>query len=155
MTVSSASTSFADLGSLNAGAPTPPKTALDGADFIKLLAVQFQSQDPLKPMEDTAFIAQMAQFTSLQQTSTMTSQLTRLLNAQDVAAANSYLGRQVTLTADATGTPVTGVVDGVEMVDGTPRLVVGDLTYPVSSVLLVEPVRPPAATDPAPAPLAP
>lgn len=155
MTISPTSTAFSDLGNPTAGAPTPPKTALDGADFIKLLAVQFQSQDPLKPMEDTAFIAQMAQFTSLQQTSTMTAQLTRLLNAQDVSAANSYLGRQVTLEADATGATVSGVVDGVEMVGGAPRLVVDGLTYPVSSVLLVEPVRPPVVADPSVPPATP
>ncbi|MBL9215143.1 MAG: hypothetical protein JNG83_06675 [Opitutaceae bacterium] len=123
------------------------KGALNSEDFMKLLAVQFQNQDPMKPMEDTAFIAQMAQFSSLEQNSVMATQLKQLSSASAVTAANSYLGHQVTLD-DGDGGVITGQVSGVEIADGTPRLVVGDYTYPLSAVLLVEPMPaelPPAA----------
>ena len=43
-----------------------PQKVLGQNDFLKLLATQFKTQDPMKPMEDTAFIAQMAQFTALE-----------------------------------------------------------------------------------------
>ena len=51
---------------------------LGSDDFMKLLAVQFKTQDPMKPMEDTAFIAQMAQFTSLSQSQAMTAEMVKL-----------------------------------------------------------------------------
>lgn len=117
---------------------TAKKTALNSNDFMKLLSVQFQHQDPMKPMEDTAFISQMAQFTSLEQSNSLVQQLTQLSARQDATAANSFLGHQVTLD-DGTGGTKSGRVDGVEYTTGKPRLVVGDSTYPLSAVLLVEP----------------
>ena len=44
-----------------------PSNALDKDAFLKLLVTQMQNQDPLSPMEDREFIAQMAQFSSLEQ----------------------------------------------------------------------------------------
>jgi flagellar basal-body rod modification protein FlgD len=126
---------------------TKNKTMLGQEDFMKLLAVQFQQQDPLKPKEDTEFIAQMAQFTSLDQTKALVAQMTQLGAAQQFATANSYIGRQVTLDG-GDGQMVTGLVSGVEVTNGTPRLIVGDLTYDLSSVRLVEPApATPSSTD--------
>lgn len=124
------------------------KTTLGSEDFLKLLSVQFQSQDPMKPMEDTAFIAQMAQFTSLEQSSAMSSKMTELLASQNLAVANSYIGRQVTLK-DADANIIQGTVDGVEVASDGPRLIIGPYTYPLDSIVAVEPapVAAPATTD--------
>jgi len=46
-------------------------SSLGKDDFLKLLITQMQNQDPLNPTEDTEFIAQMAQFTSLEQMQNM------------------------------------------------------------------------------------
>jgi len=135
--------------SAGAAAARKAKKNLGQEDFLKLLAVQFQTQDPMKPMEDTAFIAQMAQFTSLEQASATTAQMALLKNGQDIVTANSYIGKQVTFDMGKGKTPVTGTVAGVEMTDGVPRLVVGDQTYALSSVLLVEPAPVPPAATPA------
>lgn len=118
--------------------PVPAAKTLGQDDFLKLLAQQFQAQDPLSPMQDTSFIAQMAQFTSLQQSSAMATDLSAMRAEQQYATANSYLGRQVVLDTSDGGT-ASGIVTGVETVSGAPRLVVGDFTYPVSAVLLVQP----------------
>ena len=110
---------------------------LGSDDFMKLLAVQFQTQDPMKPMEDTAFIAQMAQFTSLSQTQTMTSEMLKLNAAQQIASANSFIGKQVTVD-DGKGGTTTGNVVGVLMDKTGPNLVVNGTAYPVSSVIFTE-----------------
>lgn len=127
-------------------APKSKTATLGQNDFLKLLAKQFQTQDPMKPMEDTAFIAQMAQFTSLEQSSSMASQLTAMNAKQDIATANSYLGRLVTVSDGKGGTTV-GEATGVEVADGVPRLVVGDFTYALSSVIRVTP-KPATAAAP-------
>ena len=107
-------------------------------DFMKLLATQFQEQDPLKPMDDTAFIAQTAQFTSLQQTNTLVQQMTQLSAAQGLATANGYIGRNVTIDLGNSQT-VTGPVSAVDASGATPQIIVNGTAYPLSSVLRLEP----------------
>lgn len=119
------------------------KKTLGQDDFMKILATQFQTQDPMKPIEDTAFIAQMAQFSALEQASAVTREISLLRGSQDVATANSYLGHLVTV-GDPDGEVVQGEVAGIEVTGGVPRLVIGDHTYALSSVLYVEPKPAPA-----------
>lgn len=67
-----------------------PKTELGKDDFLQLLIAQLAHQDPTAPMQDTQFIAQMAQFSSLEQMTNMSSsfsKLTSLLTGQDAAGA--------------------------------------------------------------------
>lgn len=128
-----------------------PQKALGQNDFLQLLATQFKTQDPMNPMQDTAFIAQMAQFSALEQASTMSREMSALRADQLRVTANSYLGHRVTVTSDD-GTPVTGDVSAIDASGDEPLLVVGDVTYPLSAVLRVEPrvvtVPPPAGAGP-------
>ena len=48
-----------------------PAKTMGQTEFLSLLVTQMRNQDPLKPVSDTEFIAQMAQFTSLEQTKEM------------------------------------------------------------------------------------
>jgi flagellar basal-body rod modification protein FlgD len=124
-----------------------PQKALGQDDFLKLLATQFQVQDPLKPMEDTAFIAQMAQFSALEQSSALARDMGLLRADQQRVTANSYLGHRVTMeTADGM---TTGDVTAVDLSGKEPQLVVGEKSYPLSAVLRLEPSL---VTAPAPQP---
>ena len=129
----------ADSSATTPAATTLPTQTLGQADFLQLLSTQFQNQDPMKPMDDTAFIAQMAQFTSLQQTQTLTQQMTQLRTTQDLTTANSYIGRSVTVDSDGKGTQVTGNVAGVDNSGTAPMLVINGQGYALSSVLYVQP----------------
>jgi flagellar basal-body rod modification protein FlgD len=100
-------------------------------DFMQLLATQFQEQDPLKPMDDTAFIAQTAQFTALQQATTLTQQVTQM-------AANDYIGRSVAVNNSA-GQTTYGTVSGVDTSGATPNLIINGGEYPLSSLLGIQP----------------
>lgn len=72
-------------------------------EFFKLLTTQLASQDPLEPMEDTAFIAQMASFSQLEMTSDMTKSFDKLNNTQQFASAHGYIGKNVTLSSGEEG----------------------------------------------------
>ncbi|MBI5688836.1 MAG: flagellar hook assembly protein FlgD [Verrucomicrobia bacterium] len=115
-----------------------PQKNLGQSDFLKLLATQFQMQDPMKPVEDTAFIAQMAQFSALEQASATSKEMAALRADQLRVTANSYLGHRVTVN-NADGKPVTADVTAVDASGSEPKLVIAGETYPLSAVLRVEP----------------
>ena len=122
-------TSPAGFGDPDAAPTTAagPKT-LGQNDFLKLLSVQMQSQDPMNPMEDTQFISQMANFTSLEQMKNLTASFDSFVGQQRSVDAQSYLGKTVTLLDPEKGL-VTGLVSGVTFEDGEPRLIVGSKNY--------------------------
>lgn len=133
---------YSDLYNSTGGTARKATKTLGSDDFMKLLAVQFQQQDPMKPMEDTAFIAQMAQFNSLEQ-------MKELRTSQQLLSGASYLGATVTVD-DGTGKEVTGVVSSVENTTKDGVLVtIGDKSYPISSVRRIEPTVPLTTSTPA------
>ncbi len=71
---------------------------LDKDAFLMLMVTQFQYQDPLNPMEDTEFVAQLAQFTSMEQMMSMNESMDELVDAQDkqlTVGASSFIGLDV------------------------------------------------------------
>jgi flagellar basal-body rod modification protein FlgD len=124
-----------------------PQQALGQAEFFKLIAVQLKNQDPMKPMDDTAFLAQMAQFNSLEQASAMATDIRAMRAESQLTAATSTLGREVTLIDDKT--EITGVVDSVEIVNGYVAVRVNDTLYLYDQVVRVAPAPvPPPASEP-------
>lgn len=74
------------------------KSELGKEDFLKLLVTQFKYQDPLNPMEDKEFIAQLAQFSSLEQQMSTNEKMESLLNLQSqqqMISAASFIGKEV------------------------------------------------------------
>lgn len=108
-------------------------STLDTNDFLNLLVAQLTHQDAMNPMEDTEFISQMAQFTSLQATQTMT----ELIYAQYGA---SMVGKNVIVASyDNNGnyTQDQGVVQSVQFSDGDCTVTVNDRSYSMSSIMEV------------------
>ncbi|TFG81789.1 MAG: flagellar hook assembly protein FlgD [Spirochaetales bacterium] len=74
------------------------KNELDKDDFLKILITQLQHQDPTNPMQDKEFIAQMAQFSSLEQMTNMASGFGKLSGVLASSEAQSLLGKNVEIT---------------------------------------------------------
>jgi len=114
-------TNSSTIDSADGSTRTPVQT-LGQNDFLKLLVAQMSQQDPMNPQKDTEFIAQMAQFSALEQSKSM---------QQDMAAlrANGLLGNivQVADQTQDSGERI-GVVEKVEITDGVAKLVINDGT---------------------------
>ncbi|MFD1735819.1 flagellar hook assembly protein FlgD [Bacillus salitolerans] len=81
-------------------------------DFLKILMTQLQNQDPLNPMQDKDFIAQMATFTSLEQMTNMNKMLENFINTQNADNILKYsemIGKKVEWGYIEDGVTETGV----------------------------------------------
>jgi len=103
-----------------------PQQELGRDDFLRLLVTQLSHQDPLNPMEDREFIAQMAQFSSLEQMTNMAADFSRLTAMISGGEATQSLGRQVEI-ADGDRT-IQGVVRAVTRGD-SPQVMVNGVYY--------------------------
>ena len=103
---------------INAAAPEPnervPVKMLGQNEFLKLLVTQMRNQDPMAPVSDTEFIAQMAQFSSLEQTKSMSADITKLRQGNDFLQATD-----------------------LNVKDGEARIIVGDKAYTLDQVTSV------------------
>lgn len=122
------------------GSNPPVKTSNDnlGKDaFLKLLIAQLRNQDPMKPQEDKEFIAQLAQFSSLESLQAVQQRMDSLVLTQGLGEAAALIGKNV--TAGLTdGSKVTGTVTQVRVVSGVPRLIVNDKEVELSQVQSVQ-----------------
>ena len=108
-----------------------PASTLSQADFLKLLVAQMQNQDPMNPQSDTDMAAQMAQFSSLTESTNMS-------NSLSMMQANSLVGSTVNLQIDS-NTTASGVVQGVVMTNGSPEVIVNGASYPLNEIVSVAP----------------
>lgn len=109
-----------------ASSGVPASASLNMQDFLKVLLTQLTYQDPLKPMDNEQFMAQIAQFTSLQQTQQTNANLQQLLTNQASLQSVGLIGRTVSLTT-ASG-PVIGTVTSLSLAGSAPQLTVKTAT---------------------------
>ena len=111
---------MATIGAVGSTASNLQANGMGMQDFLKILLTQLTYQDPLKPMDNQQFMAQMAQFTSLQQTQQLNEKTDALLSTQASLQSVGLLGRTVEI-GSGTGT-ITGTVKALSLVSDTPQL---------------------------------
>jgi flagellar basal-body rod modification protein FlgD len=108
-------------------------------DFLKILMTQLQNQDPMNPMQDKDFIAQMATFSSLEQMTNLTKTMEKFVenqNQSQLIAYNQFVGKQVTwhkmIESDSNEAPEIsegqGIVQGVRFKSDNVEFVMEDGT---------------------------
>lgn len=103
------------------GASQPAQSSSLGIeDFLKILTAQLNNQDPLKPVDNEEFIAQIAQFASLEQSRELNDKIGSLLSSQSASQSVGLLGK--TVDASVNGNTVTGQVTALSLSSGQPML---------------------------------
>jgi flagellar basal-body rod modification protein FlgD len=98
MSTISATTSSTIASAANPAPASLKQPDLGKNDFLNLLVTQLKNQDPLKPMDSSSFVAELAQFSQLEQSANQVSLLQKSLDAQSVSLQYSLLplvGREV------------------------------------------------------------
>jgi flagellar basal-body rod modification protein FlgD len=117
-----------------------PNSTLTQANFLQLLVTQMTSQDPLNPESDTDFAAQLAQFSSLQES-------TAMAGSMSASQATGLIGATVSVSSATNSTQgTTGVVTGVDLSSGSPEIEVNGQSYGLSQIQSISPTQ---ATTPA------
>ena len=106
---------------VSAAAPADLQSAaISMQDFLKILLTQLSYQDPMKPMDNQQFLAQMAQFTTLAQSQSLNGKIDQLLATQATAQSVGLLGRSVDVSTD--GGVLSGTVVALALTGTTPQL---------------------------------
>jgi flagellar basal-body rod modification protein FlgD len=109
-----------------AQATNAAEQTLDKDAFLRLLITQIRYQDPLSPMEDREFIAQLAQFSTLEQMQQMNTGFAAFQLMSLTTQALALVGRQVTAQVPGETEPLTGTVEAVTFAQGRPLLLMGE-----------------------------
>lgn len=108
---------------------------LNKDDFLKILMTQLTHQDPTSPLEDKEFVAQMAQFSSLEQMTNMASSFSQMTNTLMTGQAMGVLGKTVEVAVgdEVVRGTATGITAGAD-----PQVRVNDVYYSYSDILSVQ-----------------
>lgn len=132
-TVQAPNAAVASAGSTTVTKSKKNNTDLSVTDFFTLLAAQLKNQNMLNPVNDTEFMAQMAQFSALSATQQLTATVTNLM-------AVSYIGKKVTVTetqSNGTTNTIQGTVEKVDFLNGETYITVNGERYDLSQITQV------------------
>lgn len=121
------------------GSESPPPAVTDdrmgiGRDaFMQLLLAQMRYQDPLNPMEDRDFIAQLAQLNTLEQLEQLNESLSAFMGQQNLLRGADLIGKSVRGTT-AQGEYVEGIVTAVRTVGTEVVVSLGDKDVPLKDI---------------------
>ena len=111
-------------------------STVDKDMFLKLMVAQLKNQDPMNPTDSSQFLAQTAQFTSLEKLTNVADQTQQALSAQLAFGASGLVGKTVGYT-DANGASATGAVSSVSFTSAGPMLQISGTDVPLSSITSV------------------
>ena len=117
---------FAAINNATSGAATTKKAdTLGQADFMRLMTEQLSHQDPLKPLSNSEFVAQLAQFSTVQgisELNTTVGGFTSGLTGDQVLKGAALVGHAVVVPSDSVALPATGSASGLVMSPGAGKV---------------------------------
>lgn len=140
-----------EIPGINANDPLSYASSLAGADlgedaFMQLLVTQLKHQDPLDPAKNEEMLAQLAQFSSLEQLNELNDNILGLAVLQQsnalmdqLTSSSALIGQSVKYLDPLTGREIWGNVASVKIVEGLAVLSIDAKDVPLGNVLEVGP----------------
>ena len=98
--------------------------SINQQDFLQILLTQLTAQDPLKPMDNTQFVAQLAQFSQLEQTQEISASVTNAIAIQTSTQTVGLLGKYVSVTPSGSSAATIGQVTAIDYSGSAPLLTI-------------------------------
>jgi flagellar basal-body rod modification protein FlgD len=108
-------------GSGNEKSVNNPKSSMGEDAFLKILVAQLKHQDPMEPVKDREFIAQMAQFSSLEQMSNLNKTMKKFVEGEmkhSLLNKSDLISKEVHWNESVNGQAGSGIVSAVLMREG-------------------------------------
>ena len=106
----------------SADAITKATSGLGKDEFLKILLTELRYQDALEPAKDKEFIAQMAQFSSVEQITNLSNQFAKFAAQSQRGAALELLGKRVTSIDPDSGAEIAGLTKSVKFEKDDPEI---------------------------------
>ncbi len=103
-------------------------------EFLKLFVAQLKNQSPLDPLKGHEFIAQLAQFSSVEQLTTLNTSFAEEFKFQQLLGGGDLIGRNATYVDTTFGGIGEGIIQGSKITDGTTSVIIGNKEIPISDL---------------------
>jgi len=137
MTTSASIDALGGLKTAATASSTGVGSVLGKDDFLRLLVLELQQQDPMNPQDEKESLAQMAQFSTLEQITNVSNSIQALAFNEQATQAVQLVGRTVKYTK-ADGSTGEGAVELVSFADGNIKLKIGDDSVLPNAILEVK-----------------
>ncbi len=116
--------------------PTPVAAtpAVSKDEFLKLFVAQLKNQSPMDPLKGHEFIAQLAQFSSVEQLTSLNASFADNLKFQQLTGGSEFIGKKATYVDLDGGGTATGVIQGAMVLDDSISVVIGNKEIPIANV---------------------
>lgn len=103
-------------------------------EFLKLFVAQLKNQSPMDPMKGHEFIAQLAQFSSLEQLTSLNASFADTMKFQQLTGGSEFIGKKATYVDTVVGGTAEGVIQGAMILGDSISVVIGNKEIPIANV---------------------
>ncbi len=115
-------------------APAIGNTTVSKNEFLKLFVAQLQNQSPMDPLKGHEFIAQLAQFSSVEQLTSLNASFEDTFKFQQLSGGSEFIGKNATYFNEVAGSLEEGVIEGA-ITDGKAiSVIIQNQQIPISDV---------------------
>ncbi len=103
-------------------------------EFLKLFVAQLKNQSPLDPLKGHEFIAQLAQFSSVEQLTNLNTSFAEEFKFQQLLGGGDLIGKKATYVDTTLGGTGEGVIQGAKIANGSISVIIDNKEIPISSI---------------------